>query len=359
MWRLHCPVIVESCTIAVLLLGTLRCVGQTTDQQPRSGSRQTALKEVLSWLPGDTETVIGANGPFPLPDFEKPDGNDSEREELSSADLELRMRVLPVGLFAFKSGGLQKALNGKAVALAVEGSRHFRPPTALGEMLYEGCVIAVFGNAITLDRDSFMKNAVNSAVRFEDMAGVRIAVFEEGSENDVWTTFVGFPRNNIVLVATNVDYLREVLARMGGASGRRALPETLPEWKYVNTSAPVWGLRHYRKREADLDPTSPFSEQAAANVPDKTAIGLTFWFEPAVGRMATVAYLSANRNARQVLESYLSVADANSASPREFRIRFRQPAPGVIEGSVALSAAEALDRLLFGLFAMLGHAVYV
>jgi len=220
-------------------------------------------------------------------------------------------------------------------------------------MLYEGCEIAVFGTAVTLVRDSFMKDAATSTVRFEDMAGVRIAVFEEQEENDVWTTFIGFPRTNIVVVATNADYLRAVLERMDGASGPRALPESLPEWKYVNTHAPVWGLRHYRRQEEGLDPTSPFSGD------DTLAVGLAFWFEPAVRRMATITYLSANSNASQILQDYLSMADANSASPKEFQIRLRHPAPNVIEGSVTLSLKEALYRFLFGLVAMLGHAVLV
>jgi hypothetical protein len=332
-------------TTAALLLSTLSCVGQTT------------LKEVLSWLPPDTESVVGANGPFSLPDHDELSPGDLRQPELPVAELELRARTLVLGLFGFKNGGLQKDLEGKAVALAVEGSRHFRPPAALGGMRYEGCEIVVFGPAISLDRDSFMRNAAKSATRFEDVAGVRIAVFEEPQENDVWTTFVGFPRSNIVVVATDAEYLRTVLARMKGSSGPRALPDTLVEWRYVNTRAPVWGLRHYQTLEASLDPTSPFSGQGDAG--DAMAVGLAFSFDTFVRRMVTVSYLSANNKARQMLEDYLGVADADTASPREFQIRLRQPALGVIEGSVTLSLKEMFYRFLFGLMGMLGHAVYL
>jgi hypothetical protein len=354
VWPIQCRLVVKSSsTIATLFLCAIPCISQIRAKQPQPTSQQTGLKEVLSWLPDDTETVIGANGPLPLPDFDRLRGDDSGQPQLSSAELEQRMRILPLGLFGLRNGGLREHLKGKALTLEVEGARHFRQPSALGNMLYEGCEVAVFGSAITLDRDSFLKNAATSTVRFEDIAGVRIAVFEEQEENDVWTTFIGFPRTNIVVVATNADYLRAVLERMGGASGPRALPETLPEWKYVNTLAPVWGLRHYRKQEADLDPTSPFSGD------DTLAVGLAFWFEPAVRRMATVTYLSANTNASQILQDYLSMADAKSASPQEFQIRLRRPASSVIEGSVTLSLKEGLDRFLFGLMAMLGHAVLV
>ena len=312
-----------------LFLFALVCAGQTT---------QPTLKDVLAWLPDDTETVIGTNGPFPIPNSDARSNDDSGQGELSSTQLELQMHMF---------------------ALAVEGSRHFRPPASLGGMRYEGCGIAVFSSASALDRDAFLKNAAGSAVRFEEVAGVRIAVFEEPLENDVWTTFVAFPRRNVVLVATNIDYLRVVLARVGGASGPRALPETLPEWKYVNTRAPVWGVRHYQKREPDLDPTSPFSERASANHPDNLAVGLAFWFEPSVRKMATVTYLSGSREGSQILQEFLGAADAKTASPREFQIRLRQPAPGVVEGVVGLAQEETFGRFLFGLVAMLGHAVYV
>jgi hypothetical protein len=239
------------------------------------------------------------------------------------------MRSLPLALFGLKNGILQKALKDRVVSFAVEGSRRFRPPTGLGGMLYEGCAIAVLGSATTLDRDSFMKSAASSATRFEEIAGVRTAVFEERLEEDVWMIFVAFPRSNIVLAATNEDYLRTVLERMGGNTGPRALPEALPEWKYVNTRAPLWGLRHYQTLEAGLDPTSPFSGQSEFG--DDLAAGLTFSFEPAVRRIATVTYLSANKNSRQFLQGYLGVEDADSASPREFQIHFSQLAPGALE----------------------------
>ena len=62
-------------------------------------------------------------------------------------------------------------------------------------------------------------------------------MFREQLEDDVWTTFVAFSKPNIAVAATNEEYLREVLARINGKRGARALPETLPEWEYVNSQA--------------------------------------------------------------------------------------------------------------------------
>src|SRR5579863_127143 len=324
----------------------------------RAVAQQPNLNQVLSWLPVDTETVLGANGPFGW-DPEALSNGSPPQERLAATELEMQSRMFPLGLLNFKNGGLGEFVKGKTVSLAVEGSRRFRPPRALGLMRYEGCLIMVFSPTVSLDGSAFMKAAANSAARFEERNGTRVAVFEEKSEDDTWTTFVGFPRSNVAVVATNLDYLVAVLDRMRGAPGTRALPQTLPEWKHVATNAPAWGMRHYQKQGAELDPSSPLLGQNAANIPDANAVGVTFSFAPAAERTATVDYLSASPDARKILSGYLMVEDAATAAPREFQMRLRQPATGVLEASIDLSATEAIERLLFGLMAMLGHAIFL
>jgi hypothetical protein len=271
----------------------------------------------------------------------------------------MQSRMFPLALLNFKNGGFGEFVKGKTVSLALEGSRRFRPPRALGLMRYEGCLIMVFIPTVSLDGAAFMRAAANSAVRFEERKGTRVAVLEEESENDIWTTFVGFPRSNVAVVATNLDYLVALLERMHGAPGARALPQDLSEWKHVETNAPVWGVRHFQKERAELDPSSPLQGQNSANIPDANAVGVTFSFAPTAERTATVDYLSASPDARRILSGYLMMEDAATAAPREFQIRLRQPATGVLEASINLSATEAIGRLLFGLMAMLGHAIYV
>ena len=326
--------------------------------QPRVATQQLSLSQVLGWLPTDTETVLGANGPFSWAP-EAPSNDARPQERMTDAELEIQSRAFPLGLLNFKNGGLGEFVNDKSISFAMEGSRRFRPPHALGLMRYEGCLIMVFGPAVSLDGAAFMKAATKSAIRFEESDGARIAVFEEQAENDTWTTFVGFPRANVVMVATNLDYLRTLLRRMLGATGTLALPQDLAEWKHVDTNAPVWGLRHYQKQDAHLDPSSPLQGQNAANIPDASAVGVTFSFSRAVERKATIDYLSGNRDARHILSRFLMMEDAATAAPREFQMRLRQPAVGVLEASIDLTATEAVQRLRFGLMAMVGHAVYL
>src|ERR1700733_1924599 len=314
----------------------------------RAVAQQPNLNQVLSWLPVDTETVLAANGPFAW-NPKAPSNDSPSQERLTARELEMQSRMFPLMLLNFKNGGLGEFVKGKTVSLAIEGSRHFRPPRALGLMRYEGCLVIVFIPSASLDGAAFMRAAGNSAVRFEERSGTRVAVFEEKSENDNWATFVGFPRSNVAVVATNLDYLVALLDRTRGAPGTRALPQDLPEWKHVATNAPVWGVRHYQKQGAELDPSSPLLGQKSANIPDANAVGVTFSFAPAVERTATVDYLSPSPDARRVLSGYLMMEDAATAAPREIQMRLRQPARDVLEASINLSATEAIARLIFGL----------
>src|SRR5258708_29659682 len=105
-----------------------------------------------------------------------------------------------------------------------------------------------------VDGDAFMKNTASSARRFEKIAGLSVAAFEELTENGVWTTFVAFPRKDVVAIANDLAYLRTVLTRLNGTPGPRALPGSLPEGKYLNTLAPACGFRHSTKNQPRLPP---------------------------------------------------------------------------------------------------------
>ncbi len=189
---------------------------------------QPDLKEILSWLPADTETVIGANGPFALKDLDA--ANSTKPLDVPSPDeLKMQMQALALGLFSLDNGGLQTFLGGAKMALALEGSRRYRPPKELGGTLFEGCAIAVLADAAAIDSDAFMHKAASSAKRVENIEGLTVAVFEENMEKDLVTTYLAFPRKNVVLVATNQDYLHTVLSRMHATAPPRALPETLAE----------------------------------------------------------------------------------------------------------------------------------
>jgi hypothetical protein len=278
---------------------------------------------------------------------------------LSKKELREQFESLPIGLVGLEKGLLEKYLNGQEVEIAMEGSRHFRSPSGLGGMPYEGCDIVVFAGDVASLGDAFMKGSRNVAGKFEEVEGQRVAVFQEKLEEDVWTIFVAFPKANVLVVATNRDYLRDVLARMGGATGPRALPNELLEWKYVDTHAHCWGLRHYDKSQSNLDPSSPLGGQKSANFADDEAIGLVFNFVPTTEAEATITYLSGAKEALPIVRERLFPTQSEPDSVKDLHIRFREIAPGVVQSSFRLVHSDPTMFFFFVLIAVLGHAVYL
>jgi hypothetical protein len=308
-----------------------------TSSVPANAAIPSRIDEVLHWLPVDSETIIVANGPFKI---EK--ANESFRFQAA-------VQSLPLGILQEL---LPKELVGKDVSLAVEGSRCFRSPHGLGMMPYQGCQVVVFDKGTASVLSTAMQVLLRKSRRTIEISGKRVAVFEEKWENDNWTLYVTQPRPEILLCATHDGYLKEVLDRMEGASSKRAMPEDLPEWRYVDTKSRVWAVRHYSKAEAARDPSSPLREEAAANIPDVGAIGVTFSYN-ADGNLATVRYLTHAKNA-------IAIAREAWYMPTEkLEPKIREVETGVVEIALAVDKNDVGRSFLFVLMALLGHAVYV
>lgn len=314
------------------------------------------LTRVISWLPADTETVTVARGPFVL--ASTLGESDAKDRAISNKELTRNFEELPLALLRFKDGLLSKRLQGKRINFALEGARHFRSPAGLGVMPYEGCAIAVFSDNLRNEITSFVQDARKSTLRSERIEDQDVSVFKEKAEQDTWTTFVAFPEENVILVASDRNYLAEVLARLNGKVGPRALSSDLPEWNYVNANARFWGLRHYDKSQMQADPSSPYGGRKSANFPDEQAVGLAFVFDPDSGKSATITYLSGNLSiGSKPSDSPLSMDSAPEA--KGLNIKIRELSSGVLEGSYSLEHLQAVQFFLFMLEADLGHAIYL
>jgi hypothetical protein len=348
-------------TSLLLAIAVILCnLGCSTEKaQTGSSSNQNSIdvQRILSWLPTDTETLLVANGTFSMSSFHV--AENYKNHEVSSQELEKAFEGLTLALFNSKSGVLEKHLEGKKVLFAAEGSRHFRPPAELGELPYDGCAIAIFADDIGDQRDAFMKDAASIALRVEEVEGQKIVVFQEQSRRDTWTTFVAFPQKSVVLVATNGDFLRDVLVRMRLPGRENAIPETLPEWRYVNRKAKFWGLRHFDRRQAKEDPTSPFGGEKSANLPDEQAIGLTYQCDPQSGRKATLTYLSGQKDAIRKTEEKRFPSSSEPADTAALHIQYRELGPGVIQSTYDLDYSRPFAWFFFIFMGSLGHAIYV
>jgi len=315
------------------------------------------FQRVLSWLPADTETLLVANGPFWMSNFQV--AENYKNYEVSNQELEKHFEGLTLALFNSKNYVLEKHVEGKKVLLGVEGSRHFRTPAGLGELPYEGCAVAIFADDLRSRRDAFMKDAALIALRMEEIEGQKVVVFQEQSESDIWTSFVAFPQNNVVLVATNRDFLQEMLVRMRGVGSGRAFPETLPEWQYANTRAQFWGLRHFDRRQASVDPTSPFGGEKSANFPDEQAIGLTYQVDPNREKKASLTYLSGQKKAIRTIEEKRFPSSSEPADTAGLNIQYRELGPGVIQTTYDLGHSGPFGWFFFVFMGSIGHAIYV
>jgi hypothetical protein len=143
---------------------------------------------------------------------------------------------------------------------------------------------------------------------------------------------------------------------MRGKNGLRALPETLPEWRYVDTSTQFWGLRHFDRSQSqrDADPSSPFWDPrkfVKAPWTDEQAIGLTFSYDPATAKGPTITYLSGDPGAARETLSLKHERDRLGATLRDLDAR-------AIMASYSLEHAEPLG-FTFYLSYLLGHGDFL
>lgn len=335
------------------------CCGQNNVTSSNSINRSADLNRALSWFPTEIETLLVSNGPFRISTvLNRHNESKNIRETTEELNKEFERWTLP--LFYAKDGLLEKHLEGKIVLLSVEGSRHFRSPNGLGEMPFDGCEIAIFEDDVSDVRDAFMKDTASVALRVQEIEGQKVTVFEESSEQDILTTFVTFPQKNVVLVATDEQFLRQTLIRMRdtNAKGGRALPDSLPEWKNVDTGKRFWGLRHYDRKQAKEDPSSPFGGRKSANIPDENAIGLTFDFEPGKTNVARITYLSGPNTDLNKIEEKRFPLDADEAIPG-LHIHRAALGPGVMQTTYDLNYSQQVSIFLFVLLGNMGHGIYL
>ena len=155
---------------------------------------------------------------------------------------------------------------------------------------FDGCTLR---SAEHLDdrADQYFKAASATALGIEEVEGHKFLVFQHRLYSDTasWTAFVGFAGPNLLLVATDIGYLRDVLSRIAGrrvsgagdfgGAGAMSIP--------AHDSG---GCASFDRSGRDRDPSSPFrdpSKGLEGPWTDEQAIGVTFSFDPATGKGKT------------------------------------------------------------------------
>lgn len=324
-----------------------------------STDQPVGQQDLLWWLPADTESVVVARGPFSIPSVpnETNEKNDQEwfTRKASPADIRVELEELPLELLY--EVGLSEALRGYTVAYAMQGSRHFRYPSHGSEVTeYEGCSIVVF------DRDlDGLENAISQTPDWKGaskgvISGTQVLSWHEKSKDAEWAYFVAFPKPNVLLIANNRKYLLEVLERMAQKKMPRALPDQLPEWKFLDANALFWGLRHYDPTQAKKDPTSPLGGDSAYVQGDPKAIGVLFALAPKSERRLVITTFSRDE-AKTKAEASKAHAVSEPQDGVKYEIELLSPAVGVLEEVYTLDRSSTLDYCLLAIRFALGRGM--
>jgi hypothetical protein len=329
-------------TMAALLAGSsmlsLATAGTTLAQEAKPPSNKPAplptAMQILEWLPADTETFLVAHGPFQLPRVPAEDDKDAA-EKLTLAQMLQGTACWPL---MARDSLLVKTLAGQNIALAMEGARGFRQNKGLGMALYDGIHILVFPHDLGTVGDAISKALADAGAKRQRIAGRQVLMVEEKYENDIWKFYFAQPKPNVLVGATDAGYLAEVFQRMDKPQAKRALPKELAEWKYVDTTASFWAMRHW--------------DDAI-----KGAGGLVFSYSPDESpnknRPATIKMLWPNTNLRRAKDAWTYVGEAT------WKPEVKQLAPGVIEVTARLRKNADAGRFFYVLLAHLGHAISV
>jgi hypothetical protein len=106
---------------------------------------------MLSWLPADTETLVGATGPLQMPKMSR----DAEGHLSIDNSPDVVRDFFRQYFLLLLVARLEREFKDAPIAAAIEGSRTFRPPNGLGMATYQGGLIAVFKDDITTRAAAF------------------------------------------------------------------------------------------------------------------------------------------------------------------------------------------------------------
>lgn len=343
----YCRAAVAMPLLSLCLLG----LRQTAAVAEEAKDAQPGVEAILKWLPEDTETLVVTSGTFKVPEM-------TEEGKGRMVPLAESLEAFACHPFGISPEGGKK-LAGREVTLAVEGARKFSHPKSLGMWHYEGCHILILKEDLD---DSWSKALAAGDAKVEKISGQDVYCFEikQGiPPEDPWTYYFAQPKPNVLLGATNKDYLTETLRRMEKGrmedGGKRALPDDLPEWKQVDRTARFWAIRHYANPPADEPIQSPHLLELVAR-------GFTFSFNPAKepdgSGSLKIRYLADNDATKNEAAKAAIERIWKSPAAHPLTATVEQSDPGTIEVTVKFPPDQAAS-FLFLLLYNLGHVVAV
>jgi hypothetical protein len=344
--------------MAVLTVAALQGrVAATAEPAPGRRDLPAVVEEALWWLPADTETVMVARGPFQVADLD-PRGP-------GALDPRNVLRLWAVMGFPLEFQQKRDAIGAREVSIAIAGSLRFRIGDAgTGMMIpYDGAEIIAFKDDLGPLGDEVIRTTRRPRSRIEMIGGHQVRV-EETSHPDPDIKrpelhYFARPRPNILIHATDREYLANVFERMAVRPLTRALPANLPEWARLDPSAPFWCIRHYDRKQGAEDPTSPFSRLKPTQVAapsDEQAIGVVVSLPADAPQTLRVTYLRAGGKVPPEYQKFWRPTGLE----RVCQVQQARPEAVVVSISLAAwSEPPVRASVLLLLLTALGHLVII
>ncbi len=224
---------------STLLVLALLCGGSVSlpadDDPPRK--MPEAVARVLPWLPEETETLFVGRS-VTLTDFESDEARSWQDYGVN----------LAVGDRGDKD---LKRFRGRKIECIVAGAMNFDGVSSFGSLRSERCSILVFKDDLGETGKEWTEDLRKTAKAVRTMVGHEVFVFPSTTVMEPWVketswqgTYFVLLKPNIVLCASSDRMLETMLRRINDVPKKRALPDSLPEWKHVDFQAPVWMIRH-------------------------------------------------------------------------------------------------------------------
>jgi len=258
-----------------------------------AGSRRLPadVEQAIRWLPEDTETIIVVRGPLKETPVEKPPVKDPVVKEpvdptrpylpalpqSPQAALDFHQLSLEDWTWTFGVAGdafVQNVVK-QRIRFVVAAGRHFGPPVIGGRSTFEGCQLILFDNDVP---DVGVQPANGEKVGVEQIEYNRVVRVDTnwGRQEEKLSVYYAKPKPAILIAATDIRFVKTMLNRIGHPPASRTPLLGFPEWEYVDTTAPVWGIRHRRTAKPFYILAAPSKE----GFPFSELSGVTFSYQP-------------------------------------------------------------------------------
>ncbi len=211
------------------------------------------VRDVLRWLPIDTETLISAQ------DF-KISSPASKQDRLSIDKIGEFLTTFP------RPAAFDETLRGRKVRWTLHGGRNTDIVSAFGSVRQEGASVIRFEDDLELETMQKLRNQLQeNAEEVRRLHGSDVFVFPTNLDEmesvfkvKSWQgEFLVLLDRRTLITATSDVYLGELLARRKTKPEDQALPFSLPEWQYLDQTTDLWLLRHLPETNEQWDNLYP------------------------------------------------------------------------------------------------------